>query len=62
MKAKYINPTIKIKEVLTMSLMAGSLSTSPDPATGDDALSKSLNAFEDEENSPKNGSFDVWED
>lgn len=60
MKLKYINPVIFVKEIRLTEMIA--LSMYDDPATGDDALSKSLNDFEDEDNSPKNGSFDVWED
>ena len=60
MKFEYINPTIRVREIQLAQMIA--LSKYDDPATGDDALSKSLNDFEEEDNSPKNGSFDVWED
>ena len=60
MKLKYINPVIFVKEIRLTEMIA--LSMYDDPATGDDALSKSFSDFEDEDNSPKNGSFDVWED
>ncbi len=61
MKAKYINPTIRVREINIEEIMQG-LSTSETPADGSEVLSKSLNDFEEEDNSPKNGSFDVWED
>lgn len=60
MKLEYINPTIRVKEIQLTQMIA--LSIIDGDADESDALSKSLNDFEDEDNSPKNGGFDVWED
>ena len=60
MKLKYINPVIFVKEIRLTEMIA--LSMYEESATEDDALSKSFSDFEDDDNSPKNDGFSVWED
>ncbi len=60
MKSKYINPAIIVKEVcLTNAIAQMSYGGSADDSEG---LARELMDFDEEDNSPKNGSFDVWED
>lgn len=61
MKLEYINPAIIVKEVKLTQMIALS-KYDDDPATEDDALSRELNDFGDDDNRQVLTIDDVWED